>query len=216
MTFVTRIAGTAALGAAMMIGSSLSAPPTQASYIVTLMQQGTNVVASGSGSIDLTDLSIDGTGFSGAEIIPALPTGSIITGPASSTAAAFYSGYTGPASFGSGSPTTASSGDGDLVGINAFGINPLGPGPDLVVPQGYVSGNPLSDTSTYDNATFASLGVTPSTYVWTWGAGAHADSFTLQVGAAPVPEPSSLLLLALPLGFIFLLVRPRRRAPATP
>jgi hypothetical protein len=114
MTFVTRIAGTAALGAAMMIGSSLSAPPTQASYIVTLMQQGTNVVASGSGSIDLTDLSIDGTGFSGAEIIPALPTGSIITGPASSTAAAFYSGYTGPASFGSGSPTTASSGDGDL------------------------------------------------------------------------------------------------------
>jgi hypothetical protein len=66
-------------------------------------QENSDVVATGSGSIDLTDLSIDGTGFITAGIIPALPTGSIITWPASSTAAAFYSGYTGPASFRSGS-----------------------------------------------------------------------------------------------------------------
>jgi hypothetical protein len=37
---------------------------------------------------------------------------------------------------------------------------------------------------TFDNATFASLGVTPGTYEWTWGAGAN-QNFTLQIGAVP-------------------------------
>jgi hypothetical protein len=172
---------------------SLSAPPAQARYTVTLEEQGNNVVATGIGSLDLTDLGGDGTGATSAGIVPALPNGSINTGPASSTAAVFYTGYTGPLSFGSGGPSTASSDDGDLVGINALSSNPLAPvASDLVVLQDYVSGNPLSDTSTYDNATFASLGVTPGTYVWTWGAGADADSFTLNITATAAPEPSGL------------------------
>jgi hypothetical protein len=50
-----------------------------------------------------------------------------------------------------------------------------------------MSGSPLSDTSTYDNATFASLGVTPGTYEWTWGAGVN-QNFTLNA-AVPVPGP---------------------------
>jgi hypothetical protein len=65
-----------------------------------------------------------------------------------------------------------------------------------LLPQGYVSGDPLSDSATYTGATFASLGVTPGTYVWTWGSGADADNFTLQIGPTAAPEPSSLLLLA--------------------
>jgi hypothetical protein len=32
----------------MLIGSGISAPPAQAGYVVTLLQQGNNVVASGS------------------------------------------------------------------------------------------------------------------------------------------------------------------------
>jgi hypothetical protein len=48
-----------------------------------------------------------------------------------------------------------------------------------------MSGSPLSDTSTYDNATFASLGVTPGTYEWIWGAGVN-QNFTLN---ATVPGP---------------------------
>jgi hypothetical protein len=54
------------------------------------------------------------------------------------------------------------------------------------------------DTSTYNNVTFSSLGVTPGTYAWTWGSGANADSFTLKIGdAATVPQPATLGLMAL-------------------
>src|SRR6266576_2878742 len=63
--------------------------------------------------------------------------------------------------------------------------------------SGYVSGTALSDSATYNNATFASLGVTPGTYVWTWGAGAN-QNFTLQIGPAGVPDGGSTVSL---LGF---------------
>jgi hypothetical protein len=56
----------------------------------------------------------------------------------------------------------------------------------LLVPQGYASGAALSDSMTFNNATFASLGVTPGTYVWTWGDGAD-QNFTLQIGSVGVP-----------------------------
>jgi hypothetical protein len=40
------------------------------------------------------------------------------------------------------------------------------------VPQEYVFGAALSDSMTFNNKTFADLGVTPdSTHVWTWGTG---------------------------------------------
>jgi hypothetical protein len=56
----------------------------------------------------------------------------------------------------------------------------------LVVPVGYVSGNALSNSMTFNNATLDSLGVTPGTYVWTWGDGAN-QRFTLRIGAAGCP-----------------------------
>jgi len=42
------------------------------------------------------------------------------------------------------------------------------------------------------NVTFADLGVTPGTYVWTWDTGEHADSFTLKSGVG-VPDSGSTL-----------------------
>jgi VPDSG-CTERM motif len=60
-------------------------------------------------------------------------------------------------------------------------------------------GSALSDSATYDSATFASLGVTPGTYVWSWGTGAN-QNFTLVIPAAGVPDAGStigLLILAL-------------------
>jgi hypothetical protein len=168
-------------GAAMLIGSGLSAP-AQAGYTVTLEQQGADVVATGSGAIDLAALSFS---FSASGAIAAInPSfGFIRTGPASGEVIDTYTGVTGPGSFGSGGTISASSGSGGIVGIDSFNV-------DLEVPQGYVSGNSLSDTATYLNQTFSSLGATPGTYEWTWGSGATADSFTLQIGlTATVPAP---------------------------
>ena len=45
-----------ATGAAMLTGCGLVAAPAQAGYVVTLEQMGSNVVATGSGAVDLTGL----------------------------------------------------------------------------------------------------------------------------------------------------------------
>jgi hypothetical protein len=42
-----------ALGGAMLIGSGLSAPSAEAGYVETLTQVGSNVVATGSGPIEM-------------------------------------------------------------------------------------------------------------------------------------------------------------------
>jgi hypothetical protein len=109
---------------------------------------------------------------------------------------------TGPTNFGSGLGALADTGSGDFVGINVFGGN-------LFVPQGYVSGSALSDSMTFNNATFASLGATPGTYIWTWGAGLPNQNFTLIIGA--VPDGGSTVSL---LGFALLsLAALRRKLP---
>jgi hypothetical protein len=168
-----------ALGAAVVLGSSLCAPAAHATYIVTLAEQGANVVATGSGSFNLTGLTMSNSGVSIiSAIIP--NNGAINTGPISGVLEDVYSGFTGPTTFGSKGITFADLGGGDAVGINGSAGN-------LYVPMGYTSGQSLTDTSTYLNQTYGGLGVTPgATYTWTWGP-ATDDSFVLQVSTA-VPE----------------------------
>ena len=56
----------------------------------------------------------------------------------------------------------------------------------------------MSETSTYLGKTFASLGLTPGTYVYTWGAGGHADSFTIDItSTSAIPEPSTWAMMFL-------------------
>ena len=134
----------------------------------------------GSGTFDLTDLTFAGSAGEGSVLNPSYPL--IFTGQAYEYTDS-YTQLTGPATLGSGDMTLPDSGSGDLVGLNAlFGL--------LFLPNGYVSGAALSDTSTYDNATFLSLGITPGRYTWIRGTGGHADSFILTVGA--IPEPGTL------------------------
>jgi hypothetical protein len=52
----------------------------------------------------------------------------------------------------------------------------------LGVPHGYVSGAALSDSMTFNNETFAAMGLTPGTYVWSWGTGLPNQNFTLIIG----------------------------------
>ena len=150
--------------------------PAQA-YTVTLEQVGSNVVATGSGAINLTELTFVNH-FGPANNQLWASGGVILTG----AAPAFidgYGGFTGPTSFGSGGNFFPSTSSGDFVGI-------AGPGSGgfIFVPLGYVSGAALSDSMTFTNATFASLGVTPGRYVWRWGPGAD-QNFTLQIGSVP-------------------------------
>ena len=154
--------------------SLFSLQPVQA-YTVTLEQVGANVVANGSGALDLTGLNPFGGALGSSNVTPVV--GSIFTGSAGETMDG-WSGFFGPNSFGGGSTTFATSGSGDLVGIQPL-YNAL------FVIRGYISDTPLLETATYNNATFASLGVSPGTYEWTWGTGLPNQNFTLVIGTVP-------------------------------
>jgi hypothetical protein len=159
--------------------------PARATFIATIEQVGTNVVVTGSGTIDFTGLTGGGGGLVIARIFPNHGTLDLASGDGIQ-----FIGVSGPI-FGSGGTTFASFNSGDVVGI-AGGVFGAGA---LFVPEGYTSGNPLSATSTYSNATFASLGITPGTYIYTWGTGADADRFTLLIGGPGVPDGGSTVSL---------------------
>ena len=149
--------------------SLFSVRPAEA-YTVTLQQMGANVVANGSGAINLTGLSFFLPGIDFTARIWA-GGGVIITGPPGGSGDVdLYTGFTGPTSLGSGFFFFPNTGSGDIVGIDAQAFGGL-----LAVPPGYLSGAALSDSMTFNNATFASLGVMPGTYVWSWGTGSEPE-----------------------------------------
>ena len=173
-----------------------------AAFVFTLTQVGNNVVVTGSGTLNTTALTLV---VASAEITarfdPAY--GALTGGSTDFTSFSRYDGggLAGPAACGTGNEIYASSGSGDVVGIQ-------GGGPDLSVPQGYISGTALSDSDTYIGATFTSLGFTPGTYTYIWGTGANADSLTV-VGVAP--EPGTWALLGIGAASMSLVLRRARR-----
>jgi hypothetical protein len=149
-------------------------------FTVTVSQVGPDVVWSGSGSFNLTDLTLN-------ENIPSVSAGfnqnlaQFIVGSASS--ATTYSGssfITFPTNFGSGSGLPPSSSSGSIFGIVQTG-GPSGPR-EVLVPQGYVSGTVISGSTTYNGQTIAGIGFTSGTYVYSWGSGGNASSITLIIG----------------------------------
>jgi PEP-CTERM motif len=183
-------------------------PGAQAAVVEIMTEVGSNVDVSASGTINLAGFNHPGyeqysSGPNG--VIPSL--GSILAGAPGTLTTDLYAPFSGPTAFGSGGFTQPSSGSGDRVGVRQDS-----PTTDfIVVPQGYVSGDHLSGTSVYVGATFASLGITPGTYVWSWGSGSDLDSLTLDVteSTPAVPEPASLGLLATALAGLF--VKRRRK-----
>ncbi len=181
----SKMLSTSCILAALFCGRAANA-----AAIMTLEQVGSNVVATGSGTLDLAGLTHAGIAAVSPEIFPSSAV--LLEGGGGGD---LYSGFSGPASFGSGGYTAATSGTGDFLGGNL--AHHL-----IAVPHGYVSGTPLSSTATWDSTTLAALGVTPGTYTWTWGSGADADSLTLYAGvpapsSSSTPEPAPALLLTL-------------------
>jgi hypothetical protein len=185
---------------AIVILFGISISPARAGYIISLQRVGPDVVATGTGPIDLNGLGFINI-FSNAPAQSAyiepeagrLQTGATtILSPDTYQATGFF---VGPTKFGHGSYTPATSGTGDFAGI-------IGYAQIIIVPTGYVSGDPLSDSAIYSGQTFASLGVNWGTHVWTWGPGVN-QNFTLQVGPAVPDSGSTFVLLGVALVALF-------------
>ena len=184
---VSRTVASAALCTGFLLGAS--AVPAKAAYVLTFAEVGSDVVATGGGTIDLPDLGLQGETFVDVGQVaghgPFVLTG---VGPAGAVVDE-YAPFSGPDSFGESIATQADSESGDAVGFAFLD--------DLIVPLDYISERPLNSTATWLNATFATLGLTPGTYVYSWGTGVHADTFTIDIPASPpaAPEPSTWAMM---------------------
>ena len=165
---------------------------------MNINQVGSDVIMSGSGTVNTADLSFGGTGDIQTMIDAAY--GEAFTGGDMPTAAEYYTGVSGPGAFGpgTGSIIYADSAAGDFMGL--FGLISR-----LYLPEGYVSEDQLDGTATFENNTVAGMGLQEGQYVWTWGSGGNADSLTLNI----TPEPTTMAMLAI--GATTLLRRRRRK-----
>jgi hypothetical protein len=198
----------ARISALALLGWVLTAsPPAFGGVIITATQVGSDVVFSGSGTLDLAALTFKGNG----NLLAGIDFGQevLIGGDPTGFPAVDFYGETGqitaPAPFGTDLFTGANLGTGPRIGVavQAFAGQTA---PAIVVPDGYVSGTFLSSSSTFTGKTLASLGITPGTYTWSWGSGGNSDFLTLSI----VPEPGPLELL---LATSALLLALRRRVP---
>lgn len=152
--------------------------------VITISEQGPNVVVVGTGSFYTEGLSFLYTADPMSGQIQA-DVAHVIVGEAAITRADTYNVdfMTGPFLIGSGTNFYIA----DLSSGDCFG---LFAGFYLTVPTGYVSGDPLASSSTFLGHNLQSLGLSKGSYFWSWGTGVNADSLTLNI----VPESSSSLL----------------------
>lgn len=137
-----------------------------------------NVIASYTGSVNLSGLTPSGSIALAGALVPS--NGVISWGGAvgAGLQTDVYSGLT-TQSFGPGSTAIFQA----LASGSAFGVQ----SDKLYVPSGYTSGATISGSTQYTGQTFSSLGLTPGTYTWSWGSGSNADRVVLTIGAAPSP-----------------------------
>jgi hypothetical protein len=181
----------------VLIGAFSLSAKAQSSFTIDLYQDGSNVVATGSGDIDTSDLTNE-TNLGGSSQIA--PSDAFLVVDPSDDLGEIYTGISGPTSFGIGGDNSASSSSGDIVGIDGSGALDGGY-VGLILPRPYTSGNPLSVSATWDDTTLSGLGVTPGTYTWTWGPDGE-NTFTLNAVAVPEPAQYGWGVLIAALGFV--------------
>lgn len=162
------------------------APKAHAVYTVTVTESGSDVVAAGAGSLDVSGLSFHNTSMGTPQISGLFD---VATGgpPGPQNLDVYYGIASYPTSMGSGLQFFPDSGSGDVVGASHD---------TLYVPVGY-AGGALSSTQTFNNRTLVGMGLTPGTYTWSWS----SDSYRVVIGTVEVtdlPEPASVILLGVP------------------
>ena len=177
------------LAAGLLLLSGVTST-VQGAVIVNVVETGGDVVFSGSGTLDVSGLTSQGSGnlLAGSDFGKELFLGAAPNGFA---AVDFY-GATGqvsaPAALFAGDRfITPQLGAGPRFGMAIEAFNGQ-VDPAVTVPAGYVSGTMLSSTSTYSGQTLAGLGLIPGSYTWSWA----NDSLTLNIVAIPIPATAWL------------------------
>jgi len=154
------------------------------SLLITILESGSDVIISGSGSINTASLTAFGSTTINGRVQPINGYCQVGSGSSSSVDIYQFLSGTGPTSIGTGGFSFANTGSVAKLGIDGF--NRV-----IWVPQGYTSGAALSSNSTYNAKSLASMGLTVGTYTWNWGTGGTADSLIIQVGNVdPTPTPT--------------------------
>lgn len=149
-------------------------------YTVNILETGGNVVATGSGSLNTTGLTLS-IGNVACSPHGLVSNTFLCTGP--QPAGLYAIGALTPLLSGltSGPSTVANTSTGTPVYLG---------GSNLLLPAGYVSGSALANSSTFNGRTFASMGLTPGTRTLNL----PNDTIVINVGAvaaaAPTPVPT--------------------------
>lgn len=151
----------------------LTAQVTSAAVTVNIYESGGDVVAEASGTIDTSGLVGPGPGGEPSGI---LNDGSNFIAILGSVPRAVYDlSFSSEAPFGPPAFASADSSSGQSFGIDA---TPGGDG--IYLPDGYVSGAPISAGSTWVGQTLAGLNLTPGSYSFAWA----TDSVTFVISSA--------------------------------
>lgn len=162
--------------------TSVTPTPTPTSgasgnFNVLISQQGPDVVWSGAGSFNLTNLTLDSSstisaGYAATQAIWAA--GPSATVPTDQWSGPSFTVY--PTSFGAGGSGAIGASSGSI-----FGILPGGFGRLLIVPSGYASGSFISGSTTYSNTTISGMGLNSGTYTWSWGTGGNVSTMVMTI-----------------------------------
>jgi hypothetical protein len=185
--------------AASIAVAGIPISPADAAVTINIDQVGGRVIATATGTLDLTGLTAEAPFNNDLFIRPSV--GYIGLGIALTVTG--YSGMTGPSQFGLGgiTPSFQSAGTPFAINGSSFGS------PYVFVPVSYISGTPIGAQAIFLGS-FASLGLTPGQYVYS---SAH-DTVTININS--VPEPAAWAMMLLGFGGIGFAMRRRRRPEA--
>ena len=150
-------------------------------FNIVLFESGPDVVLSGSGTLNLTDLTPRiATDTTVRYITPLFSRFS--SGPINNWTGRFYTGTTisVPSNIGTGFQFNATTGSFSGSGLGVI-YNPYSTTNSLFVDSTYVSGDFMTTYTVWYNRSFSSMGLTPGTYTYSWGTGANYGIINLQI-----------------------------------